>query len=94
MPRSPHCAVCLRPCARAELAASVERRIRPFAVARRNFLFTGSPRGDAFTLVYGYLLLGLAPYEYLIDVIRKLEDSWPTSGSAASSRAARPPTGD
>ena len=60
----------------------VERRIRPFAVARRNFLFTGSPRGGerlatAFTLVDSCLLLGLAPYEYLVDVIGKLEDGWP-----------------
>jgi transposase len=60
----------------------VERRIRPFAVARRNFLFTGSPRGGerlavAFTLVDSCLLLGLDPYEYLVDVIRKLENSWP-----------------
>lgn len=60
----------------------VERRIRPFAVARRNFLFTGSARGGerlaaAFTLVDGCLLLGLDPYEYLIDVIRKLEAGWP-----------------
>jgi transposase len=60
----------------------VERRIRPFAVARRNFLFTGSPRGGerlaaAFTLVDGCLLLGLDPYEYLVDVIGKLEAGWP-----------------
>ena len=60
----------------------VERRIRPFAVARRNFLFTGSARGGerlaaAFTLVDSCLLLGLDPYEYLVDVIRKLEAGWP-----------------
>ncbi len=60
----------------------VERRIRPYAVARRNFLFTGSPRGGErlaaiFTLVDNCLLLGLDPYEYLVDVIRKLEASWP-----------------
>lgn len=60
----------------------VERRIRPFAVARRNFLFTGSPRGGerlaaAFTLVDSCLMLGLDPYEYLVDVIRKLEAGWP-----------------
>lgn len=60
----------------------VERRIRPFAVARRNFLFTGSPRGGerlavAFTLVDSCLLLGVDPYEYLVDVIRKLEAGWP-----------------
>ncbi len=60
----------------------VERRIRLYAVARRNFLFTGSPRGGErlaaiFTLVDNCLLLGLDPYEYLVDVIRKLEASWP-----------------
>lgn len=60
----------------------VERRIRPFAVARRNFLFTGSPRGGerlavAFTLVDNCLMLGIDPYEYLVDVIRKLEAGWP-----------------
>lgn len=60
----------------------VERRIRPFAVARRNFLFTGSARGGerlaaAFTLVDSCLLLGLDPYDYLVDVIRKLEAGWP-----------------
>jgi transposase len=60
----------------------VERRIRPFAVARRNFLFTGSPRGGerlavVFTLVDSCLLLGLDPYEYLVDVIRKIEAGWP-----------------
>lgn len=59
-----------------------ERRIRPFAVARRNFLFTGSARGGerlavAFTLVDNCLLLGLDPYEYLVDVIRKVDAGWP-----------------
>lgn len=60
----------------------VERRIRPFAVARRNFLFTGSVRGGerlavAFTLVDNCLLLGIDPYTYLVDVISKLEADWP-----------------
>lgn len=59
-----------------------ERRLRPFTVARRNFLFTGSPRGGerlavAFTLVDNCLILGLDPYEYLVDVIRKLDAGWP-----------------
>jgi len=59
-----------------------ERWIRPFAVARRNFLFTGSPRGGerlavAFTLVDNCLALGVDPYRYLLDVIRKLEGGWP-----------------
>jgi len=59
-----------------------ERRIRPFAVARRNFLFTGSARGGerlaaVFTLVDGCLILGIDPYVYLLDTIRKLESGWP-----------------
>jgi transposase len=59
-----------------------ERRIRPFAVARRNFLFTGSVRGGerlaiAFTLVDNCLLLGIDPHVYLVDVINKLEADWP-----------------
>lgn len=62
----------------------VERRIRMFAVARRNFLFTGSPRGGerlaaAFTLADSCLLLGVEPHRYLTDVIGKLENSWPLS---------------
>ncbi len=60
----------------------VERRIRPFAVGRRNFLFTGSVRGGerlatAFTLVDNCLLLGVDPQRYLEDVLVKLESGWP-----------------
>jgi transposase len=60
----------------------VERRIRPFAVARRNFLFTGSVRGGerlaiAFTLVDNCVLLGIDPFQYLVDVIGKIEAGWP-----------------
>jgi transposase len=60
----------------------VERRIRMFAVARRNFLFTGSVRGGerlaiAFTLVDNCLALGLDPERYLVDIIDKLERGWP-----------------
>lgn len=59
-----------------------ERRIRPFAVARRGFLFTGSVRGGerlaaAFTLVDSCLILGIDPYRYLVNVIDKLERGWP-----------------
>lgn len=62
----------------------VERRIRMFAVARRNFLFTGSPRGGerlaaAFTLADSCLMLGIEPHRYFTDVIGKLEASWPLS---------------
>ena len=60
----------------------VERRIRLFAVGRRNFLFTGSVRGgerlaDVFTLVDNCLTLGIDPYVYLVDVINKVERGWP-----------------
>lgn len=59
-----------------------ERRIRPFAVGRRNFLFTGSVRGGerlavAYTLVDNCLILGIDPHLYLVDVITKLESGWP-----------------
>ena len=59
-----------------------ERRIRPFAVARRNFLFTGSVRGGerlatAFTLVDNCIILGIDPQIYLVDVINRLESGWP-----------------
>lgn len=55
-----------------------ERRIRNFAVGRRNFLFTGSVRGgerlaDAYTLVDNCLILGIDAKAYLKDIIDKLE---------------------
>jgi len=60
----------------------VERRIRNFAVGRRNYLFTGSARGGerlaaAYTLVDNCTLLGIDPYVYLLDIISKLEAGWP-----------------
>src|SRR5688572_6079547 len=60
----------------------VERRIRNFAVGRRNYLFTGSVRGGerlaiAYTLVDNCTILGADPYRYLVDVITKLEGGWP-----------------
>lgn len=60
----------------------VERRIRPFAVGRRNFLFTGSVRGGerlavAYTLVDNCILLGIDPQVYLEDVLVKIERGWP-----------------
>lgn len=59
-----------------------ERRIRPFAMGRRGFLFTGSVRGGerlaiAYTLVDNCLLLGLDPQRYLEDVLTKLAAGWP-----------------
>ena len=60
----------------------VERRIRPFAVGRRNFHLTGSVRGGerlavAYTLVDNCILLGLDPQLYLEDVLVKIEKGWP-----------------
>jgi hypothetical protein len=60
----------------------VERRIRPFAVGRRNFLFTGSVRGGerlatAYTLVDNCLLLGIEPQRYIEDVLVKIAAGWP-----------------
>jgi transposase len=59
-----------------------ERRIRPYAVGRRGFLFTGSVRGGerlavAYTLVDNCLILGINPHEYLVDIIARLESGWP-----------------
>jgi len=59
-----------------------ERRIRPYAVGRRGFLFTGSVRGGerlaiAYTLVDNCIILGINPHEYLVDVIARLESGWP-----------------
>ena len=55
-----------------------ERRIRNYAVGRRNFLFTGSVHGGerlavAYTLVDNCLILGIDPRQYLQDTIDKLE---------------------
>lgn len=59
-----------------------ERRIRPFAACRRNFLFTGSARGGerlavAYTLIDNCLLLGLDLQRYIEDVSVKIESGWP-----------------
>jgi transposase len=61
-----------------------ERRIRNFAVGRRNFLFTGSVRGGerlavAYTLVDNCIILGIDPRRYLEDTINKLERGHPLS---------------
>jgi len=55
-----------------------ERRIRNYAVGRRNFLFTGSIRGSerlavVYTLVDNCIILGIDPRRYLQDTIDKLE---------------------
>jgi hypothetical protein len=59
-----------------------ERRIRNFALGRRAFLFTGSVRGGErlavdYTLIDNCLILGIEPYEYLVDVIQRIESGWP-----------------
>ncbi len=59
-----------------------ERRIRPYATARRGFLFTGSVRGGerlaiAFTLVDNCIILGINPEQYLVDIITRIESGWP-----------------
>jgi len=61
-----------------------ERRIRNFAVGRRNFLFTGSVRGGerlavVYTLVDNCLILGIDPRRYLQETIDKLERGHPLS---------------
>ena len=61
-----------------------ERRIRNFAVGRRNFLFTGSVRGGerlavAYTLIDNCLILGIDARRYLQDTIDKLERGHPLS---------------
>lgn len=59
---------------------SCERRIRPFAIARRNNLFSDTPRGaDAsailFSVVQSALANGLKPYEYLTWVLDGLPNA-------------------
>ena len=51
-------------------------------MGRRNYLVTGSARGGerlaaAYTLVDNCTLLGINPYQYLLDIIRKLDAGWP-----------------
>ena len=61
---------------------AVERAIRRPAVGRKNFLFTGSADAArrlaaAYTLVMSCRELGISTYEYLSDIIEKLEGGWP-----------------
>ena len=56
----------------------------PVKGLRRNFLFTGSQRGGerlatVYTLVENCTILGIDPYEYVLDVITKREAKWPVS---------------
>jgi transposase len=54
-----------------------ERAIRPFAVARRNFLFSDTPKGAEasaalFSIVQTALLNGIKPFEYLTWLLEEL----------------------
>ena len=54
-----------------------ERAIRPLAIGRKNWLFVGSPRGGEATaillsLVQNCRLLGIDPFTYLVDVLRRV----------------------
>ncbi len=56
---------------------TVENAIRPFVIGRKNWLFSGSPRGaDASACLYSLIetakYCGLEPYKYLIDTFEKL----------------------
>ena len=51
-----------------------ERAIRPIAIGRRNWLFTGSPRGGraaavAYTLIESYRIAKIDIVSYLADVL-------------------------
>lgn len=54
-----------------------ERAMRPLAIGRKNWLFVGSPRGGrAASVIYSLVQtcrnLGIDPYEYLEDMMRRL----------------------
>ena len=55
----------------------MENAIRPFVVGRKNWLFSGSPRGaEASACLYSLIetakACGLEPYAYLLDIFEKL----------------------
>jgi len=56
---------------------AAENAIRPFVVGRKNFLFSGSPRGaeassNLFSLIETAKLNGMNPYAYLYYVLSQL----------------------
>ena len=56
-----------------------ENAIRPFAVGRKNWLFSGSPNGakasaTIYSLIETAKANGLNPYEYLLHIFEKLPD--------------------
>ena len=58
---------------------SIERQMRPVAVGRKNYLFTGSHRGaEVAALFYSLIntckLNKVNPYEYLADVLCRIQD--------------------
>ncbi len=62
----------------------VERRIRPVAVGRKNYLFAGSDSGGKRAAVlYSILaccnLAGVEPFAYMRDVLDRLAKGWPAS---------------
>lgn len=69
----------------------VENAIRPFAVGRKNWLFSGSPRGAKasaaiYSLIETVKANGLEPYRYLRFLFEKL----PTASTDAKRRALLP----
>jgi transposase len=62
----------------------VERRIRPVAVGRKNYLFAGSDSGgERAAVIYSILaccnLAKVEPFAYMRDVLDRLSKSWPAS---------------
>lgn len=58
-----------------------ERTIRPFAVGRKNWLFSGSPKGAEscgiiYSIVESAKANGLSPYKYILHVLKKLPREW------------------
>lgn len=58
-----------------------ERSLRGFAIGRRNWLFAGSEAGARrtaiiSTIIESAVMNGLEPWQYLSDVLQKLDDGW------------------
>ena len=73
------------------LGLLAENSIRPFVIGRRNWLFSGSPRGahagaTLFSLIETAKAAGLEPYRYLKHVFTWL----PTARTASDYRALTP----
>ena len=61
-----------------------ERRLRPIAVGRHNWLFAGSDAGaeraaTIYTVLGTCAMSGVEPWAYLRDVLVKLQAGWPQS---------------